>query len=177
MRQPDQDKLNAFLGRMVGDLGAVATGALVLLGDRLGLYKAMQEGESITAAELAQKTGTHERYIREWLAAQAAAEHKRSGHRAKNIESSARAYGLARRGGLRTPAVGAAARPLPITHREREVAMHVRAGLSNRQIADRLVVSVRTAEGHLYRIFAKLAINSRDQLTQLLDLDLDLSGT
>jgi 2-polyprenyl-3-methyl-5-hydroxy-6-metoxy-1,4-benzoquinol methylase len=73
MRQPDQDKLNAFLGRMVGDLGAVATGALVLLGDRLGLYKAMQEGESITAAELAQKTGTHERYIREWLAAQAAA--------------------------------------------------------------------------------------------------------
>jgi 2-polyprenyl-3-methyl-5-hydroxy-6-metoxy-1,4-benzoquinol methylase len=73
MRQPDQDKLNAFLGRMVGDLGAVATGALVLLGDRLGLYKAMQEGESITAAELAQRTGTHERYVREWLAAQAAA--------------------------------------------------------------------------------------------------------
>jgi DNA-binding CsgD family transcriptional regulator/energy-coupling factor transporter ATP-binding protein EcfA2 len=108
-------------------------------------------------------------------AAQAAAEHKRSGHRAKNIESSARAYGLAQRGGLRTPAVDAAARPLPITPREREVGMLVSSGLSNRQIADRLVVSVRTAEGHLYRIFAKLAINSRDQLTQLLDLD--QSGT
>jgi DNA-binding CsgD family transcriptional regulator len=50
--------------------------------------------------------------------------------------------------------------------------MLVRAGLSNRQIADRLVVSVRTAEGHLYRIFAKLGINSREQLIHLLDLDL-----
>jgi 2-polyprenyl-3-methyl-5-hydroxy-6-metoxy-1,4-benzoquinol methylase len=73
MRQPDQDKLNALLGRMVGDLGAAATGALVLLGDRLGLYKAMQEGDSLTAAELAQRTGTLERYVREWLSGQAAA--------------------------------------------------------------------------------------------------------
>ncbi len=73
MRQPDQDKLNTFLGRMVGELGAAATGALVLLGDRLGLFKAMQDGNEITAAELARRTGTHERYVREWLAAQAAA--------------------------------------------------------------------------------------------------------
>jgi 2-polyprenyl-3-methyl-5-hydroxy-6-metoxy-1,4-benzoquinol methylase len=73
MQQPDQGKLNAFLGRMVGDLGAVATGALVLLGDRLGLFKAMRDGNSLTAAELAQRTGTHERYVREWLSAQAAA--------------------------------------------------------------------------------------------------------
>ena len=49
--------------------------------------------------------------------------------------------------------------------------MLVAAGLSNRQIADRLLVSVRTAEGHLYRIFTKLAINSRDQLIHLLNLD------
>ena len=73
MLQPDQDKLNAMLGRMVGDLGAVATGALVLLGDRLGLFKALQEGDRLTAAELAQRTNTHERYVREWLCAQAAA--------------------------------------------------------------------------------------------------------
>jgi 2-polyprenyl-3-methyl-5-hydroxy-6-metoxy-1,4-benzoquinol methylase len=73
MRQPDQEKLNTFLGRMVGDLGAAATGALVLLGDRLGLYKAMQDGASLTAAELAQRTGTLERYVREWLSGQAAA--------------------------------------------------------------------------------------------------------
>ncbi|GFG95649.1 hypothetical protein MTIM_15280 [Mycobacterium timonense] len=48
----------------------------------------------------------------------------------------------------------------------------VAAGLSNRQIADRLVISVRTVEGHLYRLFTKLGVNHRDQLVQLLNLDL-----
>ncbi|EUA42210.1 bacterial regulatory s, luxR family protein [Mycobacterium xenopi 4042] len=58
--------------------------------------------------------------------------------------------------------------PLPITDREREIAVMVAAGLSNRQIADRLSVSVRTVDGHLYRIFAKLDIQSREQLARLL---------
>ncbi|HVO07848.1 MAG TPA: SAM-dependent methyltransferase, partial [Burkholderiaceae bacterium] len=72
-RPADPDKLNAFLGKMVGDLGAIASGALVLLGDRLGLFRAMRAGDPLTPDELAQRTGTHERYVREWLAAQAAA--------------------------------------------------------------------------------------------------------
>jgi SAM-dependent methyltransferase len=72
-RAPDGERLNAFLGRMVGDLGAIATGALVVLGDRLGLYKAMANGEKVSSSELARRTGTTERYVREWLAAQAAA--------------------------------------------------------------------------------------------------------
>lgn len=72
-RTPDTDRLNSFLGRMVGDLGAIATGALVVLGDRLGFYAAMRDGSRFTSAELARRTGTHERYVREWLAAQAAA--------------------------------------------------------------------------------------------------------
>ncbi|HTP71792.1 MAG TPA: methyltransferase domain-containing protein [Burkholderiaceae bacterium] len=72
-RPADPDKLNAFLGKMVGDMGAVASGALVLLGDRLGLYRAMRGGEPMTPDELAGRTGTHERYVREWLSAQAAA--------------------------------------------------------------------------------------------------------
>jgi DNA-binding CsgD family transcriptional regulator len=104
-------------------------------------------------------------------AAQAGGEHTRTGHRGKEVESSTRAYRLASQCGLRTPAVEAVARPLPITGREREIAMLVAAGLSNRQIADQLVVSVRTVEGHLYRIFTKLGINSRDQLIHLLNLD------
>jgi DNA-binding IclR family transcriptional regulator len=58
---------------MVGDLGAVASGALVLLGDHLGLYKAMRDGDKMTAAAIAQRVGVHERYVREWLASQAAA--------------------------------------------------------------------------------------------------------
>jgi len=68
----DENRLNEFIGKFVGDLGAVAHAATVLIGDRLGLYKAMADSEPITSAELAQRTDTDERYIREWLSAQAA---------------------------------------------------------------------------------------------------------
>ncbi len=103
-------------------------------------------------------------------AAQAAREHARTGQRGKEIKSSTRAHGLARQGGIRTPAVHSVAQPLPITDREREIMMLAAAGLSNRQIAERLSVSVRTVEGHLYRIFAKLGIEHRDQLVHLVRL-------
>jgi DNA-binding CsgD family transcriptional regulator len=103
-------------------------------------------------------------------AAQAAREHARTGQRGKEIKSSTRAHRLARQGGIRTPAVDAAAWPLPITARECEIANLVAAGLSNRQVADRLVVSVRTVEGHVYRIFAKLGIDDRSQLVHLVRL-------
>jgi hypothetical protein len=73
MQEINPEKLNAFLGRMVGDLGAIATGALVVLGDRLGLYQAMKDGAPVSADELARRTGILPRYAREWLAAQAAA--------------------------------------------------------------------------------------------------------
>ena len=73
MPQPNQEKLDAFLGKMVGDLGAIATGAGVLLGDRLGLFTAMRDGGKMTAAEIAARTGTQERLVREWLSGQAAA--------------------------------------------------------------------------------------------------------
>ena len=71
----DPQKLDAFLGKMIGDLGAAASGALVMLGDRLGLYKALAQAGPSTPAELAAATGTTERYVREWLSAQAAAEY------------------------------------------------------------------------------------------------------
>jgi SAM-dependent methyltransferase len=72
MREPNPDKLNDLVGKLVNDLGASLAGASILLGDRLGLYKAMADGEAITSAELAKKTGLRERYVREWLAGQAA---------------------------------------------------------------------------------------------------------
>src|SRR5205823_540972 len=68
----DENKLNAFLGQLVGELGATVNAGLIVLGDRLGLYKAMAQSGPITSAELAEKTGTSERYVREWLNAQAA---------------------------------------------------------------------------------------------------------
>ena len=67
----DMDKLNAFVGRFVGDLGAAAHAGMVVIGEKLGLYKALAAGPA-TSAELAKKTGTDERYVREWLSSQAA---------------------------------------------------------------------------------------------------------
>jgi 2-polyprenyl-3-methyl-5-hydroxy-6-metoxy-1,4-benzoquinol methylase len=68
----NEAKLNEFLGRAVGDLGAAMHAVLVLLGDRIGLYKAMADSKPVTSAELAQRTGVRERYVREWLNANAA---------------------------------------------------------------------------------------------------------
>lgn len=67
----DEQRLNAFLGKAVGDLGAAVSAVLVSIGDELGFYKALAAGP-MTAGELAAKTGTSERYVREWLANQAA---------------------------------------------------------------------------------------------------------
>lgn len=68
----DMAKLEAFMGRAVGDMGAGLHAVLVLLGDRLGLYKAMGDSRPITPTDLAQRTGTSPRYIQEWLNANAA---------------------------------------------------------------------------------------------------------
>ncbi|HUI26901.1 MAG TPA: class I SAM-dependent methyltransferase [Candidatus Kryptonia bacterium] len=68
----DQAKLDAFVGRVVGDMGAAMSAALVVLGDKLGLYKAMGGAGPLTPAELAERTSTSERYVHEWLCAQAA---------------------------------------------------------------------------------------------------------
>jgi len=67
----DMDKLNAFIGRFVGDLGAAVHSGMVVIGEKLGLYKALAAGP-MSSAELASKTHTDERYVREWLASQAA---------------------------------------------------------------------------------------------------------
>ena len=63
-RPIDQDKLNALLGQAVQDMGASLQAALIVIGDRLGLYRAMADGRSVTPAELAARTGTDERYVR-----------------------------------------------------------------------------------------------------------------
>jgi SAM-dependent methyltransferase len=67
----NMDKLNAFIGQFVGDLGAAVHAGMVVIGERLGLYKALATG-AMTSTELAAKTNTDERYVREWLASQAA---------------------------------------------------------------------------------------------------------
>ena len=69
----NEEKLNQFLGKVLSDFGGAASSVLVYIGDKLGLYKAMSDfGKPMTSKELANKTGTSERYVREWLANQAA---------------------------------------------------------------------------------------------------------
>ena len=70
-REIDEEKMNAFLGKVVGDFGAALSSSLVYIGQKLGLYKALAE-HCPTLAQLAEKTSTNERYVREWLVNQAA---------------------------------------------------------------------------------------------------------
>lgn len=69
---PSQRDIEAFIGRVICDLGAAFSGVLVNVGRKLGLYEAMLDLGDCTTAELAKKTGVRERYVREWLANQAA---------------------------------------------------------------------------------------------------------
>jgi DNA-binding CsgD family transcriptional regulator len=102
-------------------------------------------------------------------AAQAASRFEARGDRRRTVDAAAVAHRLAAEcGGIRTPALDVAAHPLPLTMREREIANLVAAGLSNKEIADRLVVSVRTVEGHLYHACTKLGISDREQLAAMI---------
>ena len=68
----DEAKLHEFMGKLVGDMGGAAMMASVILGEELGLYRAMADGTAITAEDLARKTSCNARLVREWLSAQAA---------------------------------------------------------------------------------------------------------
>jgi DNA-binding CsgD family transcriptional regulator len=101
--------------------------------------------------------------------AQASVVHAENGARAASVAAASLANRLAALcGGARTPALVAAAQPLPLTAREREIANLVAAGLSNKEIADRLYVSVRTVEGHVYRTCAKLDVADRVEIAELI---------
>jgi DNA-binding NarL/FixJ family response regulator len=101
-------------------------------------------------------------------AAQAVVLYERSGCNRHTTEAAARALRLAGIcGGATTPAIRAAARPLPISSREREIAALIAEGLSNREIADKLTVSVRTVEGHIYHACIKLDVSDREELAAI----------
>jgi len=72
MQTLDETRLEAFAGQIAVEAGAAVNAALVTIGDKLGLYRAMADGQAVSAAELAARTDTFERYVREWLNAQAA---------------------------------------------------------------------------------------------------------
>jgi DNA-binding NarL/FixJ family response regulator len=102
-------------------------------------------------------------------AAQAAAVHTRQDRHGSAHTAATRAHRLAQAcEGARTPALAAIAAPLPLTQREREIVTLAASGLSNRQIAQRLVISVRTVENHLHHAWAKLGTTDRAEVAALL---------
>ncbi|MGY2009690.1 LuxR C-terminal-related transcriptional regulator [Nocardia gipuzkoensis] len=104
-------------------------------------------------------------------AAQASLAHTGHGLRGSALAAAVRAAELAEAcGGAHTPALLAAANPVPLTAREREIALLAARGLSNREISGQLVISVRTVEGHLYRISTKLGGVGRTELGRFLRL-------
>ncbi|UGT40807.1 LuxR C-terminal-related transcriptional regulator [Nocardia yamanashiensis] len=158
---------HSVAGRLA-DLAARVDGRLVQAQARHAVAVAAHDGPGLDAAAAEFET------IGVLLsaadaAAQAASAHERAGDRRRLLESAATANRLAAAcGGASTPALRQSAQPLPLTAREREIANLVAAGLSNRQIADRLTVSVRTVEGHLYRACIKLDVTDREALAELM---------
>ncbi len=101
-------------------------------------------------------------------ASHAAMAYRGQGLRGSGLGCSARAEALAQRCGARSPALVAASEPLPLTDREREIVSLIGAGLSNREVAARLTISVRTVETHIYNAMAKTGTAGRDDLAALL---------
>ncbi|OBI73500.1 LuxR C-terminal-related transcriptional regulator [Mycobacterium sp. E740] len=142
-------------------------------GPRAGLAArfadAMSKGD---AAELASVSEEFE-HLGDLIAAMDAAAHaalayRRDDKRGSALGCATRAVALAERCGASTPALRQASDPLPLTDREEEIVMMISEGLSNRAVAERLTLSVRTVESHIYRAMAKTGTTSREELAALL---------
>jgi DNA-binding CsgD family transcriptional regulator len=150
------------------DLEAIVEGPRVGVAARFA--EALRDGD---AAELAAVSEEFER-MGDLVAAVDAAAHAALTYRGQGLRGSAlggatRADALAEQcGGAWTPARRQASEPVPFTDREREIVMLIGEGLSNRAVAERLTLSIRTVESHIYRAMAKTGTTTRDELAALL---------
>ncbi len=152
--------LQELSGRMNGRLAATfaAHAEALAANEGVRLDEMSREFEDLGAILLAAEA-----------AAEAARAHRDAGQRTNSLACAARAGALAERcEGARTPALVEAFVPLPLTRREREVATLAARGLSNREIAERLVISVRTVDNHLHRTYSKLGLSGRKELRPIL---------
>jgi DNA-binding CsgD family transcriptional regulator len=146
----------------------------IVEGPRVGL--AARFAEALRDGDAAELTAVSEDLARmgDLIAAVDAAAHAAIGYRHHDLLGSAlgcatRADELAQQcGGASTPALRQASEELPLTDREREIVMLIADGLSNRAVAERLTLSVRTVESHIYRAMSKTGTTSRDELANLL---------
>ncbi|MBP1821954.1 helix-turn-helix transcriptional regulator [Mycobacterium sp. OAE908] len=154
-------------GRRLNDLARTVEGPRAAIAARFAA--ALREGNG---GELAAVSDEYE-HMGDLVAAADSAAHaawafRHSGHRGSAYLCAARAESLAATcGGLSTPAVRKAAEPLPISDRQREIAMLVGEGLSAKAIAERLTLSVRTVEGHIYRAMSRTGVATREELAAI----------
>jgi DNA-binding CsgD family transcriptional regulator len=153
-------RLNELAGQVQGPRAAAAAAHAAALskGSGSGLVEASHQyqefGDRLAAAD---------------AAAQAVVAYQNAGRRGAALTASAIAQRLADDcGGASTPALRAAAMPLPITTRQREIIALAAQGLSNIQIADRLTMSVRSVQSHIFRASQRVGVNSREQLIAIL---------
>ena len=150
------------------ELESIVEGPRVGLAARLA--EALRDGDG---AELASVSEDFERMgdlvAAVDAAANAAIAYRGEDRRGSALGCSTRADALAELcGGASTPALREATEPLPLTDREREVVNLIAQGLSNRAVAERLTLSLRTVESHIYQAMSKTGTNSRDELAALL---------
>lgn len=149
--------------------------ALTVDGPRVGI--AARFGAALAAGDGAELAAVSEEFeaMGDLVAALDAAAHAATAYRHKDLRGSAlgcstRADALAEQcGGASTPALRQASVRVPLTLREREIVMLLGEGLASREIAERLTLSVRTVEGHIYRAMAKTGVASREELAALLN--------
>lgn len=151
----------------LGELTAIVEGPRVAAAARFGAALAAGDGAALDAvSQDFERMGDLVAAVD--AAARAAIVYRGQGLRGSGLGCAARAEALAQRCGARTPALGEASKPLPLTDREREIVWLVGAGLSNRDIATRLTISVRTVESHIYNAMAKTGTTDREDLAALL---------
>jgi DNA-binding CsgD family transcriptional regulator len=159
---------NRSCAARLGELATIVEGPRVGVAARFAAALAARD-----AAGLAEASADFER-MGDLVAAVDAAAHaaivyRRDGHRGSALGCSTRAAALALQcGGANTPALRQASEELPFTDREREIIMLIADGLSNREVAERLTLSVRTVESHVFRAMAKTGTTNRTELAKLL---------
>jgi DNA-binding CsgD family transcriptional regulator len=153
------DRLNELAGKVQGPRAPLAAQyARALADDDAARLDAVSDdlesmGDALAAAD---------------ASAQAATSHRRAGNRGSALTASARAHKIAKDcGDAISPALAAARVPLPFTRREHEIAKLLSHGLSNKDIAEAMSVSVRTVEGHIYQASTKAGVTSRSELSEL----------
>lgn len=152
----------------LGELESVVQGPRVGVAARFAVALAAGDGAALAAASDAFEE------MGDLIAAADAAAHASTAFRHKDLRGSAlgcstRAEALAQRcGGASTPALRAAGTPVPFTAREREIVTLLGEGLSSRAVAERLTLSARTVEGHIYRAMTKTGVSTREELAALL---------